>query len=439
MLFSLNRHYSYYALFWPFRWPLFFAISGAWGINYFIRAEQLVPSYSGEVLMLAGKILFVFLLCIPLLVGLMLLLTYLMFKFKKTKPNVSWNNNRLEVTHLIQPFLGFVRIHLLKQDNVYSESILLLPSNQSGIFFFTGTMVSSPLTLSEIIRTEVIDGLVIHFEDPFRFFSFSLRCAVNIERTRLPDAEAERSNWMTLKHPDREEQHTQSQQPRPGDWFHLKSFEPGDDVRRIVWNLYARHKELMVRQQDKQQPYGDTLRVFVSFHVLSAIQLDSTLMLFFETYYKQRIYALMGGLLQEGLLIDWRSEGTAWIKGVSSETLAIALSKSAMHCNSVSTELTESESPSIVFISSIDDLDVVTNYTRQWPNAIFIDVDLQRAIAPPSWPMRVSRLWLKPPNANQHQIQLTWWRHPLKGQLNQHSELLKSVLLQNTKEGGVHV
>ena len=436
---SLNRRYHYLALFWPFRWPFIFALSGSWFIYFLIRSSQVVTSYSGEVLMLAGKIFFAFFILVSLLLGLILLVFYLIFRFKKSKSDIAWNNNCLEVTNLIQPLLGFVRIHLLKNDMVCSESILLLPSRQSSIFFWGGTMVSPPLTQSDIIRNEIIDSLVIHFEDPFRFFSFSIRRPIHIERLRLPDADAEATTWMTIKHPDREEQHTDTQQPRPGDWFRLKSFESGDDVRRIVWHLYARHKELMVRQQDQHQPYGDTLRIFVSFQVASSLHLDSSLLLFFETYYKQRLYALIGGLLQEGLLVDWCTESMQWEKGITSDSLAVFLANASLHNNNKTQGLPATDAPSIVFISTINDIKQISTFTSLWPNTIIVHVDLQRALNPPSWFMRFKQLWVKPKYQTNTEIQYTWWRHPAKRSIVKHAESVTSKLAQSTKEGGIHV
>lgn len=439
MSLSLNRRYHYFALFWPLRWPFIFALSGSWFIYFLIRSSQIITSYSGEVLMLAGKIFFAFFLIMPLFLGVMLLGFYFIFKLRKSNPEIKWNSNCLEVTNLIQPFLGFVRIHLLKNETVCSESILLLPSSESNLFFFSGTMVSPPLTQSDIIRAEIMDGLVIHFEDPFRFFSFSIRRSLHLERLRLPDADAEATSWMTIKHPDREEQHTDTQQPRPGDWFRLKSFESGDDVRRIVWHLYARHKALMVRQQDQHQPYGDTLRVFVSFQVTTALPLDSTLLLFFETYYKQRLYALIGGLLQEGLLVDWRTNTLSWEKAITADSLAVLLANASFHSENNPRELTSSDSPSIVFISSIDDITHITSYSTLWPNAIVVFIDVKNALKPPTWFMRFKQLWVKPSYLTNTEMQFAWWRHPAKRQIEQHTESVKSILAQRTKEGGIYV
>lgn len=439
MPFSLNHHYRYFKMFWPFRWSLIFVVGGAWAILFFIRSEQLIPSYSGEVLTLASKIFFVFFLIVPLFVGLMLLFFYLIFRFKKNKPNVTWKENRLEVSNLIQPFMGFVRVHLMKKENVVSDTILLLPSNESGIFFLNGTMISAPLSQSDVIRAEVIDGIVFHFEDPFRFFSFSTQWPIQIERFRLPDADVEQADWMMIKHPDREEQHTPFQQARAGDWFRLKSFESGDDVRRIVWNLYAKHKALMVRQQDIHQPYGDTLRVFVSFQITSSIPFSSSLLLFFESYYKQRLYALIGGLLKEELLIDWRTELFEWEKGITAESLAMKLSQSSFHGETSMHELSGSDSPSIVFISSIDDLTHVSTYSKLWPDAIFVQVDLERAIKPPSWGARLLYLLLEPRNNDSSEVQKTWWRNPLKRYVVKQGNELKAHLNGTAKEGGIYV
>ena len=51
-----------------------------------------------------------------------------------------------------------------------------------------------------------------------------------------------------------------------GEYLNYKEFETGDDVRRIVWQVYARNRELVVRTPEMFEPYASHLYYYVSFY-----------------------------------------------------------------------------------------------------------------------------------------------------------------------------
>jgi uncharacterized protein (DUF58 family) len=50
-----------------------------------------------------------------------------------------------------------------------------------------------------------------------------------------------------------------------GDLYNSRRFSTGDDMRRILWPVYARTGELMVRIPEIFEPYASTLTIFASF------------------------------------------------------------------------------------------------------------------------------------------------------------------------------
>ncbi len=50
-----------------------------------------------------------------------------------------------------------------------------------------------------------------------------------------------------------------------GDLYNSRRFATGDDMRRILWSVYARNRELMVRIPEIFEPYASVLTVFASF------------------------------------------------------------------------------------------------------------------------------------------------------------------------------
>lgn len=434
-----NQRFRYYALYWPFRWPLVYCMAFATALFFYLQSEAGTATYANDVMQLAGNMVLAFLVFMPLFSLLTLSWSILFFLMQKNTLVIAWLHNRVEVNRLVQPLMGFVRVHLLYQKELCSESVLLLPTAKSGIIFFKGAMDSATLEAADVVRAETMDGMVFHFEDPFRFFSISFFQSVALERLRLPDATAESTNWLYSKHPDREEEHTTNMQRRAGDWLHLKSFEPGDDVRRIVWTLYARHKALMVRWQDQQDPYGDTLRAYASFNASDTIHLDANLFVYTETQYKQRLFALLNGFLQEGVLLDWRTNQSPWVKGISEQVLAGELTRATWHTNNTPFQDAELPSPSLVFVSSVDTPQHVEHMALSWPDALFVQINLFQPLAKRSWRSRLKNLMFKTNPIQPSSLYDTWWRHPLRVRMMKNENQIKQLLEKNTKEGGLNV
>lgn len=434
-----TQRFRFYAMYWPLQWSFGGVLLIALGIYYFLQQHVGDKNYTGDVLLLAGKIvggvallLLAFSLC-------MLLFALLFFIGNQKKVHAFWNKKQLVVEGLVQPLLGFVRVHLLHQFQQSSEMLLLMPHSNAGVFFFKGSMASSPLSPSDVVRAESIDGMMIHFEDPFRFFSVSFYIPIQLERLRLPDAEAASSSWLTLLHPDRAEQHTQTVQRRPGDWFRLKTFESGDDVRRVVWRLYAKHHELMVRQQDDQHPYGDALRVITLFDSKWNLGAHPALSMYLETRYKQKVFALLCGLLNEGATIDWRTLSTDWVNHISIERLGEALSRGTWETSEMLTPPNSTPIPSLVFLSSIADVFTLEKLAKQWPNTLFVLIDVFDTMHHRSWRKRLNALFVKPHSMGATTLLDRWWRHPMRGRMLKNRKQLQQALSNTCHEGGVYV
>src|SRR6185312_7478147 len=51
-----------------------------------------------------------------------------------------------------------------------------------------------------------------------------------------------------------------------GELLNYKNFENNDDIRRIVWKIYAKNKELVVRIPETNDPYASHIYFYASFY-----------------------------------------------------------------------------------------------------------------------------------------------------------------------------
>ena len=78
-----------------------------------------------------------------------------------------------------------------------------------------------------------------------------------------------------------------------GELLHYKSFEAGDDVRRIVWKVYARNRELVVRQPEMFEPYASHLYFYASFRAaVKAGWLGEDYLKEMLNYYKNSVWTV---------------------------------------------------------------------------------------------------------------------------------------------------
>jgi hypothetical protein len=87
--------------------------------------------------------------------------------------------------------------------------------------------------------------------------------------------------------------------------LHYKSFEDNDDVRRIVWKIYAKNKDLVVRIPEILDPYASHAYLYVSFFNDFDIAGNAPAEIFFLNYYKSVVWAIYEKLNKEGFEIKY--------------------------------------------------------------------------------------------------------------------------------------
>ena len=100
---------------------------------------------------------------------------------------------------------------------------------------------------------------------------------------------------------------TKKRLPRLGELFQYKNFEDNDDVRRIVWKIYAKHKDLVVRTADVQYLPATQVYLYTSFYQPIKIVNDTLAQQTLNTY-KERLWALVQAVEKEAIEIIWRTD-----------------------------------------------------------------------------------------------------------------------------------
>ncbi len=172
----------------------------------------------------------------------------------------------ITLTGVLRPFLGTVRAQLIFSGMKMSEPVLLdenvYPKKSIIRKGIRGTG-QSELHDRGIYDVEEVQLL---FGDMFRLIVLPYTLHVSQQLYTLPQELKER---VIKAEPNATEEQTQRIEiPKKveGEYINYKDFESGDDVRRIVWKVYARSGQLVVRIPETKDPYASHLYFYASFY-----------------------------------------------------------------------------------------------------------------------------------------------------------------------------
>jgi hypothetical protein len=225
-------------------------------------------------------------------------ISYFAYRKAKTKPKVKFtytgtNEVICEVVcnKLLFPFAGAVKAGLtfdrrhdalivlkrLKYRQAYGKKKLNLPN----------------------IKSYDLDTVTLFFQDFFRMFSFKIAFNNRVSVVILPVSENKIELSKVSYTMDKDEIRTNTVHRKEGELLHFKHFESSDDIRRIVWPVYAKTKELIVRMIEMHSMYASRIDMYASFCNSYGNLLDKTISDAFLNNYKTGIWEVYKSLKED--------------------------------------------------------------------------------------------------------------------------------------------
>ena len=260
----------------------------------------------------------------------------------------------LKTKGIIKPLLGHVKGRIVFADNKISPALALdQPLFGKNKFIRSALKAGRPVWIPDIKEHEV-EIVVIYFEDMFRLFSFPYIFS-NIQKLlTLP----EESDKISIDvNPDKtieQEQRIQTPKRIQGELFNYKHFEAGDDIRRIVWKIYAKSKELVVRVPETMDPYASHIYFHPSFYCSNFVSNEFKAAML--NYYKVRIRQVYEALSRSEYSVKYiPDQELTESNNVNEEnpTWLYQLSTSIWQNNSEVTDTISSKKEGIYCISSL--------------------------------------------------------------------------------------
>ncbi len=209
----------------------------------------------------------------------------------------------------LRPLFGFVRGRLLYDDGVLTDSFTLLSAvrKKSGGLWRAGIGGTARMRLPDTREYRVRGGFLF-FEDMLHLLSLPVHQGLAGQFYQLPETTAVADREFAPKKTESLDVRIDEMRRVEGDYLQYKDFEAGDDVRRIVWPVYARNRELVVRVPERFEPYASHLYFYASFAVAHGPVPNSRYSAALLNHFKTRVWSLHETLAKTGFQLRYVAE-----------------------------------------------------------------------------------------------------------------------------------
>ncbi|MEI8279124.1 MAG: DUF58 domain-containing protein [Bacteroidota bacterium] len=266
-------------------------------------------------IILMGKITFWFFI---VLIGISILSTFfswLYYKWLLKKKNYQLHTsfiseskdgrkNKLFMDAMLEgvrrPILGFVKGRLVYDDHDMTDKFSLLSNKRKEKSIWRAAITGrSRLNLPDIKEYQLKGGF-IYFQDMLHLFSLAVAQPIAGQFYQPPVLVDADDKDVAPKKTESMDIRIEQMRRVAGEHLNYKDFEAGDDVRRIVWKVYAKNRDLVVRVPEMFEPYASHLYFYASFHATVKTQwLDDGYMKEMLNFYKNNIWTVYDTLSQK--------------------------------------------------------------------------------------------------------------------------------------------
>lgn len=199
-----------------------------------------------------------------------------------------------------RPLLGFVRGRLFYDDYRLSGKFSLLSRRHRADPQMRPAIAGRSRLMLPDVREYQLRGGFVFFEDMLHLFSFPVAQPAGgsfyqppVQRdTALPEVAPRKTETTDVR--------IDQMRRVEGDYLNYKDFESGDDVRRIVWKVYARSGDLVVRVPERFEPYASHLYFYASFHTaLNASWLSGGFAAEMLNFFKNSVWSVYEALAEK--------------------------------------------------------------------------------------------------------------------------------------------
>jgi hypothetical protein len=342
----------------------------------------------------------------------------------------------ISLSPVYKPLFGYIRLRLHYDDENISPKFSLV-NNQSKTQFFSSSLNGIfNWHLPEIKEYKVSDA-IIYFEDMFQFFSFAATLPAQDNFFTQPENKV--SDIIKVQPKKTENTTTRIEQIRKveGEFLNYKNFENNDDVRRIVWKIYAKNKELVVRIPEINDPYASHVYFYSSYFNAIETGVYSDFSPIFLNFYKTVVWNAYLQLSKQNVLIKYipDQESKTTFADDPLEKIKYIISTSEWQTQKYLSHYFKKEEASVLCISSLINAEEVEHILdRTGKELVIIFVPLSNAFSAVKIKDWLQWIFVKPEDDGVDKLRLAWNLSTLKRKITENENKIRQILNKSESE-----
>jgi hypothetical protein len=357
---------------------------------------------------------------------------------KKGAKNKLFLNTRLQ--GVIRPLLGFVKGRLYYDDNIMTDRFSLLSNKwKDKTFVRTAIGGRSRMSLPDVKEYELKGGFV-YFQDMLHLFSLAAEQPISGHFYQPPVLTNEEDAEVFPKKTETMDVRIEQLRRVEGEPLNYKDFESGDDVRRIVWKVYAKNRELVVRMPEMFEPYASHLYFYATFYAsVKAQWMNEGYMKEMLNYYKNNVWTVYDTLCGKEWEMRFMPDQSFNIPEqlTDSERSARIISNSVWHKDTPLQQYFNPKSGTVLCISSLTDPEELRNMLDRCDAATVVYfVKLSNTFkhfAPLNW---ISLLIFRPAPDRLSKLRTRWTFSPMRLSIQKREKEIEEILVRSQVTSG---
>jgi hypothetical protein len=166
---------------------------------------------------------------------------------------------------VLRPLLGTIQARLIFSPQKFSDRVILDSNVPRPRHWWRQAIQGTGETLLHDRGIYDVENVMIVFCDMLGLVALPCTVSFNQQLYTLPNPKREQR--ITAQPNATEEQKHRIDVPKrvEGEHVNYKEFESGDNINRIVWKIYAKSGQLVVRIPETKDPYASHLYLYASF------------------------------------------------------------------------------------------------------------------------------------------------------------------------------
>src|SRR5665647_2783620 len=284
--------------------------------------------------------------------------------------------------------------------------------------------------LKNIKEYDISSG-IIYFEDFFQFFSFTSQLSVNSNFYTQPLKAA--TPKVIVQPKKTEDTNTRIEEMRKveGEFLNYKNFENNDDVRRIVWKIYAKNKELVVRIPETNDPYASHIYFYASFYNATSNDVYEEFNEIFLDNFKTIIWNVYEQLYKQNENIQYipDQETKTFYADDKFQKVNYIISTSSWQKQNDLHNYFNKQYGSLLCISSLTDSKQLEEILDKSGNSLtIIFVQLSKSFANVNVVDWLQWVFVKPEKKSSEKLQLAFNLSPLRRKILENEKVIKEML-----------